>query len=91
MDDQQPKPAKITVRIDYADGTSDVAQAVEPDTIGVDIAYPLPDIDLSDSARLTAFQPPPVITVSFQPGREHGWTQRHISRAENEAVGVSDG
>jgi hypothetical protein len=54
--------------------------------VTVDFDYPLPELDLSNPVRLTAEQPPPKITFSFTPSREHGWQERRISRAEMEAT-----
>lgn len=87
MDEQPVKVAKITIRIDYVDGSADEAVAIEPhDGVTVDFDYPLPELDLSNPVRLTAEQPPPKITFSFTPSREHGWQERRISRAEMEAT-----
>jgi hypothetical protein len=87
MDELPAKIAKITIHVDYMDGSAIEAQAVEPHDMAVDVAYPEPECDLSNSVSLVSRQPPPTITVSFTASREHGWQERHISRAENEHQG----
>jgi hypothetical protein len=84
MDEPPAKIAKITIHVDYMDGSAIEAQAVEPRDMAVDIAYPEPEYDFSNPAALVSLQPPPKITVSFTVNREHGWQERHISRREME-------
>lgn len=85
MDEQPVKVAKITIHVDYMDGSAVEMRADEPHDVAVDFDYPLPWIDMTNAAKLTSRQPPPKITVAFTPNRDHGWQERHISRAEMEA------
>jgi hypothetical protein len=92
MDELPVKIAKITIHVDYMDGSAIEAQAVEPRDMAVDIAYPEPEYDFSNPAALVSLQPPPTITVRFTVNREHGWQERHISRREMEdRVGSREG
>jgi len=84
MDEQPPKAAKITIRIDYADGSAIEVQAAEPHDVGVDVTYPEPVYDFTQSNPLVSYQPPPTIIVRFIPDKSRGFTERHITRAENE-------
>jgi hypothetical protein len=84
MDEQPVKIAKITIHVDYMDGSAIEAQAVEPHNMAVDVAYPEREVDITNTVVLTSRQPPPTITVSFTANRDHGWQERHISRAEME-------
>lgn len=90
MDELPVKIAKITIRVDYMDGSAIEAQAVEPHDTAVDIDYPEPEYDFRNETRLVSLQPPPTITVRFTADRKHGWQERHISRAEVEAAGKPD-
>jgi hypothetical protein len=78
MDELPAKIAKITIHVDYMDGTAVEMQAVEPHDMAVDIAYPEPEYDFSNPAALVSLQPPPTITVRFTVNREHGWQERHM-------------
>lgn len=84
MDEPPVKIAKITMHVDYMDGSAIEAQAVEPHDMAVDVAYPAPEIDLSYHSPIIALQPPPTVTVRFTVSRDHGWHDRYISRAEME-------
>lgn len=75
MDDARPKCTKITIRAEFEDGRTAELEAVEPENVAYETAYPEPDYDLSRPTHLVSVQPSPTVTLRFTASRKHGITE----------------